>query len=98
MDKTLRSVETPNLSARFVALGLEPPAVVGDPLAVDWLLVVVILLLWAELLVAVLPLEAVVGLELGVPRMPPWAADGTLSPFAFEAADLNASRVFEPLS
>jgi hypothetical protein len=29
--------------------------------------------------------------------MPPWATDGTLSPFALEAADLNASRVFEPL-
>jgi hypothetical protein len=59
MDKTWRSVEPANFSAIFVALGLGLPVLVGDPLAVDWLLVVVTLLLVAELLVAVLLLEVV---------------------------------------
>jgi len=61
MDRTWRSVETPNFSAIFVALGLELPVLVDDPLAVDWLLVVVTLLLVAGLLVAVLLLEVVAG-------------------------------------
>lgn len=84
MDKTLISVEACKFSAIFVALGLEPPALVCVPLAVDVLLVVVILLVAAELLVVAEPLVAVLLLEvavvwpaLGVPRMPPWAMAGT---------------------
>jgi hypothetical protein len=76
---TLRLVETWKLSAIFVALGLEPPALVCVPLAVDVLLAAAELLLAAELLVAVLLLLAAVDwLALGVPRMPPWAVAGTL--------------------
>jgi hypothetical protein len=72
-DRTLRLVETWKLSAIFVALGLEPLALVCVPLAVD------VLLLAAEPLVAVLLLlVAVDWLALGVPRMPPWAVAGTL--------------------
>lgn len=44
MDKMLRSVEMCKFSAIFVALGLEPPVLVGVPLVGDVLLVVVILL------------------------------------------------------
>lgn len=91
MDKTPRPVETCKFSAIFVALGLEPPALVCVPLAVDVLLLaaeVLVagellatgeLLVVAELLVAVLLLVvAVVWPALGVPIMPPWAVAGTL--------------------
>lgn len=60
MDKTWRSVEICNFSAMFVALGLELPVLVGDPLAVAVLLVVPALLVVAVPLVgAVLPDVAV---------------------------------------
>jgi hypothetical protein len=49
MDKTWRSVEICNFSAMFVALGLELPVLVGDPLAVAVLLVVAALLVGAVL-------------------------------------------------
>ena len=49
-------------------------------------------MLWV--LVPLVELEDDLGLD--VLRVPPWTSDGTLSPFAFEAADLNASKVSEP--
>jgi hypothetical protein len=33
-----------------------------------------------------------------LPKTPPWTAEGTVTSFAFEAAFLNESRVFAPLS
>lgn len=46
------------------------------------------------MLVSLVEVEDDLGLD--VLRVPPWTLDGTLSPFAFEAADLNASKVSEP--